>query len=105
MKFRAENSDGSGNFSALTGQMLSTGQILLPPGQCCWRPTYGLAGTQGDVDDRSHWSDLWRWPRKGFRLGIGDFPDTGLPFLANLGWRSLGAPLVDGKRSQAGTES
>ncbi len=85
--------------------MLSTGQILLPPGQCCWRPTYGLAGTQGDVDDRSHWSDLWRWPRKGFRLGIGDFPDTGLPFLANLGWRSLGAPLVDGKRSQAGTES
>ncbi len=46
-----------------------------------------------------------RWPRTGFRLGIGDFPDIGLPSLANLGWRSLGAPLVDGMRSRAGTES
>ncbi len=45
------------------------------------------------------------WPRTGFRLGIGDFPDIGLPSLAKLGWRSLGAPLVDGMRSRAGTES
>jgi len=50
---------GSGDerpISALTGQMLSTGQILSPPGQRCWIPTYRLTGTQGDVDDRSHWS-------------------------------------------------
>ncbi len=41
----------------------------------------------------------------GFRLGIGDFPDIGLPSLANSGWKSLGAPQVDGMRSQAGTGS
>ncbi len=35
-------------------QMQITGSVLSPPGQRCWRPTYGLMGTQGNMGGRSH---------------------------------------------------
>ncbi len=94
-----------GQISALTGQMWKTGPVLSPPGQRCWRPTYGLEGTQGNVGDCSPCSGTWGWPLTGLRLGIGDCPVTGWPSPASLGWRCLDAPLADGKRSRAGTES